>query len=221
MERHRKSGKQVVENKRRKPVQSRALNTIEVILQATAQILEREGRGALNTNHIAEVAGISVGSLYQYFNNKREILVEIARREIERDRAAVSAAIMKSSEEASEDPARIGIRALIRSQRKQGKVRRAAFDALVAEGLGHLGGESAAALLQVTQLIETRRARLFPKHARPLSEPMLFVISRAVIGAIRSAIIEDSSFLERHEFEDELVYLVRAFFSQPLSSSVR
>src|SRR5690348_6485855 len=124
------------------PVQQRAADTIEVILQAAAQILQKRGRSALNTNHIAERAGISVGTLYQYFPNKQAILIEIARREIERDRAAVMKAIANASQDSSIDPARLGIRALIASQKKQSKVRRAAFEALMAEGIGQFASES-------------------------------------------------------------------------------
>ncbi len=40
---------------------------VETLLQATTRILRREGREHLTTNRIAEVAGVSVGSLYQYF----------------------------------------------------------------------------------------------------------------------------------------------------------
>lgn len=43
---------------------------IEIILQAAARVLERESLKGFNTNRVAEVAGISIGSLYQYFPNK-------------------------------------------------------------------------------------------------------------------------------------------------------
>ncbi|MCR9136396.1 MAG: TetR/AcrR family transcriptional regulator [Alphaproteobacteria bacterium] len=65
---------------RKKPRQARAAATVEAILQAAAHILEREGLAALNTNHIAERAGVSVGSLYQYFPTKQAIMTEIIRR---------------------------------------------------------------------------------------------------------------------------------------------
>lgn len=206
--------RKAAENKRRKPVQARALDTIEVILQATAQILEREGRAALNTNHIAERAGISIGTLYQYFDNKHAILLEIARREIARDRTVVMQALLDAADGLPADPARTGIRALITSQKKQGKVRRAAFDALVAEGFSHFGAESAEAFQQVSQLITSRSAKLFPDGARQPSPAMLFVISRAVTGVIRAAIVEESALLATTEFEDELVHLVRGYFSK-------
>jgi AcrR family transcriptional regulator len=68
---------------RRSPRQSRSRATWEAIVEAAAQILERRGPGALNTNHIAERAGVSVGSVYQYFPDKHAILAAAARRELE------------------------------------------------------------------------------------------------------------------------------------------
>jgi len=200
--------------KRRMPVQQRAADTIEVILQAAAQILQKEGRSALNTNHIAERAGISVGTLYQYFPNKQSILIEIARREIERDRAAVMKAIADASQDSSIDPARLGIRALIASQKKQSKVRRAAFEALMAEGIGQFASESSHAFQQITAQIAMSRDRLFLQNARKPTPTMLFVISRAIAGAIRSTVIEESPILQTPEFEEELVHLVRSYFAK-------
>src|SRR5215469_4047449 len=84
---------QAVDLLRRKPKQARAQDTVEVIFEATARILRKEGREALNTNYIAECAGISVGTLYQYFPDKESILVAIARRELDADCAAVVKAI--------------------------------------------------------------------------------------------------------------------------------
>jgi len=73
---------------RKVPAQSRSRETVEAILEATAQLLDRAGYDALNTNAIAARAGISVGSLYQYFPNKQAICGELTRRYVERQRAA-------------------------------------------------------------------------------------------------------------------------------------
>ena len=50
------------------------------VRDATALLLDRDGYEALNTNAIARVAGVSIGSLYQYFPDKHAIVVELARR---------------------------------------------------------------------------------------------------------------------------------------------
>ena len=59
--------------RRRKPSQARSRRAVEAIIQASAQVLERQGYQGATTNRIAERAGVSVGTLYQYFNNKDEI----------------------------------------------------------------------------------------------------------------------------------------------------
>jgi AcrR family transcriptional regulator len=68
---------------KKKPMQARARATVTSILDATARILEREGYEATTTNRIAEVAGISIGSLYEYFPNKQAIVAHTLARTIE------------------------------------------------------------------------------------------------------------------------------------------
>jgi AcrR family transcriptional regulator len=58
---------------RRRPKQARSKEKVEKILQAAQSILEAEGVAAFNTNRIAKEAGIGVGSLYEYFPNKKAI----------------------------------------------------------------------------------------------------------------------------------------------------
>lgn len=53
--------------------------TVEAILEAAARILEADGMSALNTNLVAQTAGVSVGSLYQYFPSKEAIVAELIR----------------------------------------------------------------------------------------------------------------------------------------------
>ena len=65
---------------RKRPKQDRSRTTVEALIEATARIVAKEGRGRLSTNRIAEVAGVSVGSLYQYFPNKESLLEEVRRR---------------------------------------------------------------------------------------------------------------------------------------------
>lgn len=69
----------IAPNPRKMPKQARAQHTVAAILEATARILEERGLEAANTNAIAARAGISVGSLYQYFGSKDAILAQLAR----------------------------------------------------------------------------------------------------------------------------------------------
>jgi AcrR family transcriptional regulator len=69
---------------RKPPQQSRSRVTVVTILDATIRILEQEGNEAATTTRIAEVAGVSVGTLYQYFSNRDAILAALQDRELER-----------------------------------------------------------------------------------------------------------------------------------------
>ena len=65
---------------RKQARQDRARHTQEAISEAAARILETGGRDAVTTNAIAQRAGVSIGSLYQYFPNKEAVLAEVIRR---------------------------------------------------------------------------------------------------------------------------------------------
>lgn len=66
---------------RKLPLQARAEHTVATILEATARILETRGLDGLNTNAVAQRAGVSIGSLYQYFSNKDALIVALSLRE--------------------------------------------------------------------------------------------------------------------------------------------
>ncbi|HEY6352753.1 MAG TPA: TetR/AcrR family transcriptional regulator [Candidatus Angelobacter sp.] len=200
---------QTIDLLRRKPKQARAQDTVEIIFEATARILRQEGRDALNTNYIAESAGISVGTLYQYFPDKQAILVAMARREIAADEACVIKAMSEPTAAGEADLVRRAIRALIAQFRRNREARRIAIETLISEGYGH---EQASSIQKVTQMIGAKSDRFLPGRAEPVSDASLFVITRAVSGVIRAASQEQSPLLDSQEFEDELVHLVRAYF---------
>jgi AcrR family transcriptional regulator len=66
---------------RKQPVQDRSSFMVESILQAATRVLSKESLEGFNTNRVAEVAGISVGSLYQYFPNKAALVAALLARE--------------------------------------------------------------------------------------------------------------------------------------------
>ncbi len=70
---------------RKNPKQERSRELVHTILQATAHILDRGGLEAFNTNEIARVAGVSIGSVYQFFPNKDSILAAYVDRQMTLD----------------------------------------------------------------------------------------------------------------------------------------
>jgi AcrR family transcriptional regulator len=83
---------------RRRPRQQRAKLTVDAVLDAVARILKREGIKGVTTNRIAEVAGVSIGSVYQYFPDKRAIFVALHQRHIEAIDRTVEAKLLEHAE---------------------------------------------------------------------------------------------------------------------------
>ena len=80
------------------PRQARSIDTVHAILDAGIQVLEREGVELFSTNRVAEVAGVSPGSLYQYFANKEMILTGIVERGVLDAEATIQAAVRAGPE---------------------------------------------------------------------------------------------------------------------------
>jgi AcrR family transcriptional regulator len=203
---------QPVDLARRTPRQERARDTVQIIFEATAQILRRDGKSALNTNYIAECAGISVGTLYQYFSNKEAILVAMARQELANDEASVITAITEPSPDGENDLLRRAIRVLISAYAERREAHRVAYETLISEGLGD---ELAQTVQKVAQMVGAQSHRLLPERAAPISNASLFVITRAISGVLRAAAQEQSPLLGTQEFENELVKLVQSYLVEP------
>lgn len=77
---------------RKRPRQSRAQATVDAILEATIQVLLAEGVSRLTTTRVAERAGVSVGTMYQYFPQKQALLFALLRRQMEKTAATIAAA---------------------------------------------------------------------------------------------------------------------------------
>ena len=88
---------------KRKPQSAQAQATKDCIFQATAHILMKEGHESLNTNKIAAKAGVSIGSLYQYFASKEDILQELMdhmiQQRADRIKDALSVSMLLESDE--------------------------------------------------------------------------------------------------------------------------
>jgi len=70
-------------NPRKQATQARAVSTVDAILKATARILVKEGYHHTSTNKVAAAAGVSIGSLYQYFPSKEALVAALADRHVE------------------------------------------------------------------------------------------------------------------------------------------
>lgn len=101
---------------RKRPRQARSLATFEAILEAAARILESLGFAGFNTNAVAELAGVSIGSLYQYFPSKDALIVELIRRERTKLSSRIVEAIQQSDAADLKDKLKLIIQAAVQHQ---------------------------------------------------------------------------------------------------------
>jgi AcrR family transcriptional regulator len=98
---------------RRRPKQRRARQTVEAVLDAVARVLKRDGVKAVTTNRIAEVAGVSIGSVYQYFPDKRAIFIALHQRHIEQIDRMVETKLIEHAESSLDDLIRAMVEAMV------------------------------------------------------------------------------------------------------------
>jgi AcrR family transcriptional regulator len=96
---------------RKKPRQQRSLDTVECILDATARVLCNTGYDRASTNRVALAAGVSVGSLYQYFPSKEALVAALVERHVEQMTSLVTGKLA----EVSTAPLDVAVRTMIDS----------------------------------------------------------------------------------------------------------
>lgn len=105
-------------NPRKPASQQRSRATVDALVEATARILVREGFDKASTNHIAEVAGVSVGSLYQYFPSKEALVAAV----IERHSREIMQSVRGELAGIAAEPLEQGVRKLIQVALKAHRV---------------------------------------------------------------------------------------------------
>jgi AcrR family transcriptional regulator len=96
---------------RKKPRQERSEATVDAILEATARVLCTTGYDRASTNRIALAAGVSIGSLYQYFPSKEALVAALA----DRHMAKMTSLVRAKLAELADAPIAVGVRVMIQS----------------------------------------------------------------------------------------------------------
>ena len=190
----------MAENSRRTPRQARANATVDAILTAALQLLESDGVEHLTTNRVAERAGVSIGTVYQYFADKQEILAALAQRRAAAVRDDIATMLIERPELGTVRPI---VRALMSSFEGSAATRRALLDALFHRGgAGVLQSHHEAFLASIAG-----KARLDVE----LTPESAFVLTHAAVGLLRAASAEPDLGLDPAALEDELVRLMEAY----------
>jgi AcrR family transcriptional regulator len=113
---------------RKRPKQARSTELVAAILEAAAQVLAKEGASRFTTARVAERAGVSVGSVYQYFPNKAAILFRLQSDEWQQTTDLLRG-ILEDTRQTPLERLRILVHAFIRSECEEAAMREALTDA--------------------------------------------------------------------------------------------
>ena len=192
----------MTERQRRTPRQARAESTIKVILDATLQLLEAEGAQRLTTNHIAARAGVSIGTVYQYFRDKDDILAALAEQRASAVRDDIADLVISPP---GANAVRAIVQALTRSFDDAPRARAALLDAMYrGRDDGGLQQHHQAFLAAIDGKVQLH-AELTPERA--------FVLTHAPVSLLRAAAAEPGLGLDPQALEDELVRLLEAYLA--------
>jgi AcrR family transcriptional regulator len=191
--------------RRNRPHQARSRATVEVILDATIRIFEAEGADAATTSRIAEVAGVSVGTLYQYFGNRDAILDALQDREFERAASMMQRTLANPNGASDRAIARTVIEELFALYR----VAPALHRVLAVEGLRVTPAERVQAFdARIVGAIKAFLVLAKARIRRPDLDASAFVVYQAVRAAMLAYLIEAPPGVSEAALVDELTDLV-------------
>ncbi len=194
---------------RKSPRQARAQATRDAILEATVLVLDREGLDAATTTRIAEVAGVSVGSLYQYFAHRDAILTALQEREFERAAALMQEILADGNLQRS--PREI-VTAVVRGLASLYASAPGLHRVLAIEGLRVVASDRVHAFdTRVVGIIAHFLTAVAAPVRRPRVEAAAFVAFQSVRATMLAMLLERPPGLSEEDLVAELVDLVLGY----------
>lgn len=188
-------------NPRRKPVQARSAHTVEAIFEACIQVLLNGGAERLTTTRVAERAGVSVGTLYQYYGDKRSLLAAVLERHLLQVVEAVEAAAGASGGQ----PVHIMVEALVNAffaaKMNRPDISKALY-AIAAE----LDGQDL--VLRLTQRSQLAIVQLLASASDArFDDPITasFVVTTALVGPVQALLAVDAPVEFQERVRQQLV----------------
>ena len=201
--------RQASDKKRTNPRQQRARQTIDTILEATAQVLERGGDAGFTTNHIARRAGFSIGTLYRYFPHKKAILKEMVEAALKKQDAKIRALLEKAEVVTAEEIIEDMVQHMLEPFLTRSRVRRSMLMGLMHET--ELIAKVNAAHLQLMRMFQSRLVEMDPARFRKPTDLSCHTLTGALLGSIRSTLVFEPSYLQNPDYHRELVAMVTHF----------
>ncbi|HEX7667499.1 MAG TPA: TetR/AcrR family transcriptional regulator [Polyangiaceae bacterium] len=190
---------------RKLPTQARALETVEAILAATKKVLVKEGYEGTTTNRVAETAGVSIGSLYQYFPSKDALLAELVDRHLKQMQRVLATTAAEGQAGTIEEAARTIIRAIFAAHRVSPKLHRVIMQQMARIGaIENLDAFESETQGMVEAFLTSHRTELRPKNVKIAAR----VAMLAVRGTTLWTVLRSPAQLDDQEFQDELTDMV-------------
>jgi AcrR family transcriptional regulator len=198
---------QIVLEPRKSPVQARSSASVDAILEATIQVLLHVGKERLTTTKVALRAGVSVGTLYQYFPNKSALLQAALKRHL----AEVTDAVELVCKEQSGTTLRPMVTALI-TVFLQAKMR----DAKTSVALYSVGSDVDGAKIAQQMGIRSNKAivRMLQSASDPLTtDPQLVasMLQGAMFGISRRMLESGAAEKQLDTLRRELIFVACAY----------
>jgi AcrR family transcriptional regulator len=192
---------------RRRPQQRRARDTVEAVLDAVIRLLKREGSGAITTNRIAEVAGVSIGSVYQYFPDKRAIFTALHQRHVDEIDRIVQGTLVEHAASSMEDLLRAMIEAMIDAHTTDPEL----YELLLNEVPHKADGTREFAVRLHGAFLLALSARAFElKNHRDLDR-VVFIVTNMVEALSHGAVLRRPTTLSLEDAKEEVVRAVMAY----------
>ncbi|MEQ1864793.1 MAG: TetR/AcrR family transcriptional regulator [Micropepsaceae bacterium] len=201
---------------RKQPEQDRSRATVDVIVDAAARILVKHGYDAFTTNRVAEKAGVSIGSLYQYFPNKDALLSELMRRHT----SDLERGVEQMAAHAQNAPLAEVVRAAIEHNVQSHLIDPALHRVLSEEvpRLGKLDWQAAFAdrmTSRVRAVLEARRAEIVV----PDLDLAVYMVTSTVETVIHNAVTQRPQDLRSGALAEELTRMIVSFLTgKPLAA---
>lgn len=198
---------------KKRPSQGRSRQTVDALIEATARTISERGWQATTTNHIAARAGVSVGSLYQYFDSREDLLAALAEREqrlfMERLDAAIPGVL--------ESDARTGIRTLLEIAFEECEREEALFAELANHWRDTGAGEFADTLdIHMLDALRLFLARFYDVY-QPIDAPAVsFMLTNSSVMVITRFFAVRPKGVSRDKLLDEMTALYAGYFESKM-----
>ena len=192
---------------RRRPKQRRARQTVEAVLDAVIRLLKRGGSDAITTNRIAEVAGVSIGSLYQYFPDKRAIFTALHQRHVDQIDRMVQTKLVEHAASSIEDLVRAMVEAMVDAHATDPEL----YELLMAEVPHRADGTRDFAVRLHGAFLLAISSRAHELKRRRDLDKVVFVVTHMVEALSHGAVLRRPAGMSLKDAKEEAVRAILAY----------